>query len=176
MELQSWATGRFAPVVMVVATPGAEALCQEKNCLSVTDMLRPYATLHNINGAPPLLSAAAAACCCKDEKGEIRKQGRVWFRWAQQHSVSRKLCQAGSGVSAEACLDSITPTSSFQYPKHQLPPWLDLLRNNQRAVTLLFVGATMGKIGEILHVREARRVFSYLCSYYIPSTWRCVRW
>eukprot|EP00873_Tetraselmis_striata_P038913 jgi/Tetstr1/459177/TSEL_004623.t1 len=49
MDLQGWAAQRFAPVVMVVSTTGAEAICQEKNSLSVTDMLRPYATLHNIN-------------------------------------------------------------------------------------------------------------------------------
>lgn len=51
MDIREWALSRFTPVVMVMATPQAEAVCQEKNGLSVTDMLRPYGAVHNISGA-----------------------------------------------------------------------------------------------------------------------------
>eukprot|EP00191_Tetraselmis_sp_GSL018_P010607 CAMPEP_0177617484 /NCGR_PEP_ID=MMETSP0419_2-20121207/24909_1 /TAXON_ID=582737 /ORGANISM="Tetraselmis sp., Strain GSL018" /LENGTH=1191 /DNA_ID=CAMNT_0019116003 /DNA_START=216 /DNA_END=3787 /DNA_ORIENTATION=+ len=49
MDIQEWILERFSPAVMVLATPEAEAMCQEKNGLSVTDMLRPYGTIHNIS-------------------------------------------------------------------------------------------------------------------------------
>jgi hypothetical protein len=56
MDVRAWALNRYTPVVMVVCSPEADTMCQEKNGLSVVDMLRPYGVLHNINGENQLPS------------------------------------------------------------------------------------------------------------------------
>ena len=63
-DLREWALQRFTPVVMVVSTPEAEALCQEANGLTVVDLLRPFGNLHQLSGTmpPPSMTSPASLC------------------------------------------------------------------------------------------------------------------
>jgi hypothetical protein len=51
MDLRAWLQDKYNPVVAVVSTPGAEAICIHRNGLNVVDVLRPFGTLQNLNGA-----------------------------------------------------------------------------------------------------------------------------
>ena len=50
-QLRLWLQDLSAPVVMVAATPAAEAAIAGRNGLSLVDLLRPYSALSNLNGA-----------------------------------------------------------------------------------------------------------------------------
>ncbi len=50
MEFREWILERLTPAVMVISSPEAEEMCQEKNGLTVVDMLRPYGFLHQLSG------------------------------------------------------------------------------------------------------------------------------
>ncbi len=50
-QLRLWLQDLSAPVVMVAATPAAEASIAGRNGLSLVDLLRPYSALSNLNGA-----------------------------------------------------------------------------------------------------------------------------
>jgi hypothetical protein len=41
---------RYTPSVLVLATDEAEKICQEKNGLSVVDLLRPFGFFHHLSG------------------------------------------------------------------------------------------------------------------------------
>ncbi len=41
---------RYTPSVLVLATAEAEAICQEKNGVSVVDLLRPFGFFHHLSG------------------------------------------------------------------------------------------------------------------------------
>jgi hypothetical protein len=60
MDLREWILERVTPVVMVVSSPEAEKLCQEKNGLTVVDLLRPYGIFHQLSGK--LRSSRSSAC------------------------------------------------------------------------------------------------------------------
>lgn len=57
MDLRQWISERFAPVVMVFATPEAEEMVQVNNGLTVVEMLRPHGAFRNLSGA---------SCCVCD--------------------------------------------------------------------------------------------------------------
>ena len=50
MEFRDWILERLTPAVMVISSPEAESMCQEKNGLTVVDLLRPYGFLHQLSG------------------------------------------------------------------------------------------------------------------------------
>ncbi|KAK9833051.1 hypothetical protein WJX74_005623 [Apatococcus lobatus] len=49
MEFRTQTLEAISPVVMVVASPEAEAICQSQNGLTVTDLLRPYGFFHHLS-------------------------------------------------------------------------------------------------------------------------------
>ncbi|KAK9916791.1 hypothetical protein WJX75_007099 [Coccomyxa subellipsoidea] len=49
MEFRDWILERLTPAVMVISSPEAESMCQEKNGLTVVDLLRPYGFLHQLS-------------------------------------------------------------------------------------------------------------------------------
>ena len=49
-KLKDYILERYTPSVLVLATPEAEKMCQEKNGLSVVDLLRPFGFLHHLSG------------------------------------------------------------------------------------------------------------------------------
>jgi hypothetical protein len=68
MDFRSWALESYTPVVMVVASPAAEAAVQSKNGLTVADMLRPSGYFHHLSGAlhvDPVASALFPARCVR---------------------------------------------------------------------------------------------------------------
>lgn len=74
MELQNWVQDRFSPVVMISSTPEAEALCQEKNGLSVADLLRPHGYFHHLSGECKCLDSF-----CRSAKDGARSTYTVFF-------------------------------------------------------------------------------------------------
>lgn len=50
MEFREWILERLTPAVMVISSQEAEEMCQEKNGLTVVDLLRPYGFLHQLSG------------------------------------------------------------------------------------------------------------------------------
>lgn len=63
---RQWAQGHYAPIILVVSTPAAEALCQ-KSGLSVVDIFRPF-SVTNPNGtllASAIVSPECALVCSK---------------------------------------------------------------------------------------------------------------
>jgi hypothetical protein len=62
MDIRTLIEERFAPTVLVTATPAAEALVQTKNGLSIVDILRPYSHVRNLNGEQGNLAAAWQYC------------------------------------------------------------------------------------------------------------------
>ncbi len=50
MEFREWILERLTPAVMVISSQEVEEMCQEKNGLTVVDMLRPYGFLHQLSG------------------------------------------------------------------------------------------------------------------------------
>ena len=55
MEFRTQTLEAISPVVMVVASAEAEAICQSQNGLTVTDLLRPYGFFHHLSGQYPAL-------------------------------------------------------------------------------------------------------------------------
>ncbi len=51
MALKQWIGDTFTPVVLVAATPAAEAICVSKNGLSIVDLLRPFSVITRLDGA-----------------------------------------------------------------------------------------------------------------------------
>lgn len=51
--VRGWLREQYLPVVLVAATPAAEAICAGRNGLSVVDLLRTQATVSGFNGGPP---------------------------------------------------------------------------------------------------------------------------
>jgi hypothetical protein len=51
-ELKTYVQGLFTPVVMVISSPEAEAICL-KNNLHFAELLRPFCKLSNLNGTTP---------------------------------------------------------------------------------------------------------------------------
>lgn len=49
-QLRQWLQELYQPVVMVAATPAAEAILQARNGLSLVDLLRPYSNVAGLNG------------------------------------------------------------------------------------------------------------------------------
>lgn len=62
MDFREWISDRLTPAVMVVSSPEAEDMCQEKNGLSVVDLLRPYGFLHQLSGEH-LMDSSRGFCC-----------------------------------------------------------------------------------------------------------------
>jgi len=56
---------RYTPSVLVLATAEAEKICQEKNGLSVVDLLRPFGFFHHLSGehATATLPNSYNTCC-----------------------------------------------------------------------------------------------------------------
>jgi primosomal protein N' len=50
MEVRALVQARYAPVVLVAATPAAEALCQAANGLTIVELLQPYSHVTGISG------------------------------------------------------------------------------------------------------------------------------
>ena len=50
MDFRSWVLETYTPVVMVVASPAVEAAMQERNGLTITDLLRPSGYFHHLSG------------------------------------------------------------------------------------------------------------------------------
>ena len=50
MDFRNWVLERFTPCVMVIASPEAEAMCQEKNGVTVINLLRPFGFFHHLSG------------------------------------------------------------------------------------------------------------------------------
>ena len=50
MEFRDRLLETYSPVVMVVSSPEAEALVQEKNGLTIVDLLRPFGYFHHLSG------------------------------------------------------------------------------------------------------------------------------
>lgn len=57
--LRAWLEEQFAPVVLVAATPAAEAICAGQNGLSIVDLLRTQSIVSGLNGAR---NAGQSAC------------------------------------------------------------------------------------------------------------------
>ncbi|KAK9805365.1 hypothetical protein WJX73_007226 [Symbiochloris irregularis] len=49
MDLRNWILERVSPAVMVVSSPAADAICREKNGLTVVDLLRPHGSFHHLS-------------------------------------------------------------------------------------------------------------------------------
>lgn len=60
--LTSWIEVRFKPVVLVAGTPAAEGICQHRNGLSITDILRARAHVAGLNGAFRLVCCQQSRC------------------------------------------------------------------------------------------------------------------
>ena len=66
MEFRNWIMERFTPVVMVVSSPEADRMCEERNGLTVVDLLRPYGFFHHLSGvlsAYPFLQCQSFISC-----------------------------------------------------------------------------------------------------------------
>jgi hypothetical protein len=49
-QLRSWLREHYLPVILVAATPAAEAACISRNGLTVVDVLRTQSTVTGFNG------------------------------------------------------------------------------------------------------------------------------
>jgi hypothetical protein len=50
MDFRSWVLETYTPVVMVVASPAVEAAVQQRNGLTIADLLRPSGYFHHLSG------------------------------------------------------------------------------------------------------------------------------
>ena len=72
MEFRDRLLETYSPAVMVVSSPEAEAMVQEKNGLTIVDLLRPFGYFHHLSG----------------------KSGCLWAEGAQHSFHSRPFCKA----------------------------------------------------------------------------------
>lgn len=49
-DVKVWLQEHYLPVVLVAATPAAEAIASARNGLSIAELLRPYSHLSQLNG------------------------------------------------------------------------------------------------------------------------------
>jgi len=49
-DFKNYILSRYTPSVLVLATAEADRICQEKNGLSVVDLLRPFGFFHHLSG------------------------------------------------------------------------------------------------------------------------------
>jgi len=63
-RLHGWLAEHFSPLVLVIASPEAEALCARSG-LSVVDLLAPHCHVRP-NGAPPPLSVGRPARAARE--------------------------------------------------------------------------------------------------------------
>lgn len=62
MDFRSWVLESYTPVVMVVASPAVEAAVQQRNGLTIADLLRPSGYFHHLSGTLP---AVQNPCACR---------------------------------------------------------------------------------------------------------------
>lgn len=58
-EVKGWLRQQYLPVVLIAATPAAEAACATRNGLSLVDVFRTQSVVTGFNGASASRTAAA---------------------------------------------------------------------------------------------------------------------
>lgn len=66
-DVREWVCSQWDPVIMVQASPEVDAMCMESNGMSFVELLRPFGTIRELNGA-----AGGASCGLRQRRGQLR--------------------------------------------------------------------------------------------------------